>query len=370
MLRAFLENVMDPLRAYRHVPEPHSLRVRMDITNKCNLLCKMCFYPGTVGEPKFDMEPDLFRKIVDQVFGYAQTVSLACQYEPLMSRHFDEVLDIVAEGACPRVGFVTNATLLTRRRSERLVDNPRIESIAVSIDGATKETYERIRVNARWEKLVENLETLAAIKAERGSVRPYIQLNMVLMKSTIAELPLLVDFAGRIGAVVIEGIRYLPMTAGLDEAIDDWERVMPILAEAKHRARMQGVYLLLPIHDDRLDSQDDPEFVAQRNEGQVGQFSPYCEAPWRAVQIYPNGDLHPCGYYGKPFGNLRERDFLDIWNDRPYLELRRSLARVRLHDQCARCNPHGYDNIEQKRRINVVSHRSATGQDEAPVPLA
>lgn len=354
MLRSFIDDLVDPLSAYRHEPKPGSLRVRMDITNKCNLLCKMCFYPATVGQPKFDMEPDLFRKIASQVFCYASTVSLACQYEPLMSRHFDEILEIVAEGPCPRVGFVTNGTLLTRRRCELLAENPHMESIAVSIDGATKETYERIRVNARWEKLIENLETLAAVKAARNTPRPYVQLNMVLMKSTIGELPQLVDLAKQVNAVVIEAIRYLPMNVGMDEAIEDWEAVMPVLVEAKRRAHDQDIYLMLPVRDERLDAYELPPFEAPDTSRETGEYSCFCEAPWRAVQIYPNGDLHPCGYFGKAFGNLRERDFLEIWNSRPYLQLRRSLKRMRLNSVCTACNPHGYDNIERKREINIL----------------
>jgi len=353
-LRTFLGNLADPLSAYRYEPPRGSLRVRMDITNKCNLLCKMCFYPGTVGQPKFDMEPALFRKIADQVFPYAEGVSLACQYEPLMSRHFDEIMDIVAEGACP-VGLVTNGTLLTRKRAERLVDNPCVHYLAVSIDGATKETYESIRVNARWEKLVENLEYLAAVKAQRGTKKPALQLNMVLMKSTVGELPRLVDFARRVDAASIAAIRFLPTNPQLDAAIDDWEQVMPILIEARRRAHDYGIVLFLPVEDNRLLSQDDPSEETSCNEGAVGQFSPFCEAPWRALQIYPDGAVHPCIYYGRAFGNLREQDFLEIWNSEPYLELRRSLARMRLHPTCAACNPHGYDNFENKRRINILS---------------
>lgn len=353
MLRSLLENLVDPLANYRHEPGDPPLRVRMDITNKCNLLCKMCFYPGTVGEPKFDMEPALFRKIVEQVFPYSETVNLACRYEPFMSRHVDEILDIVAEGPCRRVGFVTNGTLLTERRCRRLVENPAVETIAVSIDGATKETFERIRINARWEKLVQNLETLAAIKREKESLRPFIQFNMVLMKSTVRELPLLVEFAHRVGAVLVEGIRYLPMTSGLDEEIRDWEKVMPALIEAKRLAAQHGIMLFLPISDPRLTTGSESDQEKRCNEAVVGRFSEFCEAPWSALQIYPNGDVHPCGYYGKAFGNLSQQDFLEIWNSEPYLELRRSLARMRLHPKCAECNPHGYDNIERKRRINA-----------------
>ncbi len=350
----FLEWIFPSLDAYRFVPPPRSLRVRMDITNKCNLLCKMCFYPGTVGEPKFDMEPWLFRKIANQIFPLAETVSLSCQYEPLMSRHFDEVLDIVAEGTCQRVGFVTNGMLLTERRCQRLVDNPYIESFAVSIDGATKETYERFRINARWEKLIDNLKQLSALKISRKTPRPYLQLNMVLMKSTVGELRQLVELAKEVGAVLIEAIRYVPMNTGLDEAITDWEAVIPTLVQAKRLANELGVYLLLPIQDERLDFGSVPPVDYLSNEARTPCFSNFCEAPWRAVQIYPDGALHPCGYFGEAFGNLKDQNFLEIWNSRRYLELRRSLARLKLHPKCAACNPHGYDNIERKRRINIL----------------
>src|SRR4026208_266923 len=104
-----LQNLIDPLSRYRHLPGDPRLRVRMDITNKCNLLCKMCHYPGTVNERKFDMEPELVQKIVDQIFPYASQAVLACQYEAFMSQHIDKVLDIVGKGPCKRIGIVSNA---------------------------------------------------------------------------------------------------------------------------------------------------------------------------------------------------------------------------------------------------------------------
>ncbi len=347
-----LENLIHPLQRHRHEPGVPPLRVRMDITNKCNLLCKMCHYPSTVGEPKFDMSPDLIRKIVEQVFPHAGQAVLACQYEAFMSRHIDEALRIVGEGPCRHVGIVTNATLWSERRIAAMLDNPALESLAVSIDGGTRETFERIRVNGNWDKLVRNLEMFADMRRARGQERPGVQFNTVLMRSTALDLPRLVELGIRTGIVKIEAIRYLDINPQLDEAIRDWEEVMPALVEARRLARANGIEIFLPISDPRLDEAGQSDAEARCNEAEIGRFSPYCEAPWSAVQIYPNGDVHPCGYYGKAFGNLERQDFLEIWNSRPYLELRRSLALVRLHAKCAECNPHGYDNIERKGRIN------------------
>lgn len=354
-----LNRLFDRPSKYRHEPGDPKLQVRLDITNKCNLLCTMCHYPATVKDPKFDMEPALVQKIVDEIFPLADWVSLACQYEAFMSRHIEEILQIVAKGACDRVGIVTNATLWSERRIALMLDNPAIETVSVSIDGSTKATYERIRKNGNFDKLVRNLQLFAQMKKDRGATRPILRMNTVLMKSVIGELPGLVDLAVSVGAFRLECIRFLSINKDLDEEIRDWEAVMPILVDAKKRAHAGGMELFLPIEDPRLDVERDSTREAHCNEAAIGRFSKYCEAPWSAVQIYPDGSVHPCGFFGKSFGNLKEQSFRDIWNSEQYLELRRSLARVELHPKCAICNPHGYDNIERKGRINKLEKATA-----------
>lgn len=349
-----LENLLHPLSGYRHAPGDPRLRVRIDITNKCNLLCRMCHYPLTVGEPKFDMEPWLMRKIVEQVLPHAEWASLACQYEPFMSRHFDEVLEIVRDAPCP-IGVTTNGTLFSERRIALLLDNPAIGALSISIDGGTRETFERIRVNGNWDKLMRNIEALGdALRKRRtaGAKLPDVQFNTVLMRSTALELPQLMEIVVRSGATRVAALRYVPIDPALGEDIADWESVMPSLIEAKRMAHDHGVELFLPVEDPRLDTARDTRREATVNTEEIGRFSQFCEAPWGGVQIYPNGDVHPCLYYGQAFGNLKDQDFADIWNNERYCELRRSLARMRLHSQCAKCNPHGYDNIERKGRIN------------------
>ncbi len=350
-----LQNLLDPLTRYRHAPGSPRLAVRIDITNKCNLLCRMCHYPSTLGEPKFDMEPSLVRRIMEQVLPHSEWATLACQYEPFMSRHFDEILEMMRDSPCP-IGITTNGTLFTERRARLLLENPAMGAVSISIDGGTKETFERIRVNGNWDKLMRNLDMFGAIVRERrdaGLQVPDIQFNTVLMRSTAMELPQLMEIVLRAGATRIAAIRYVPIDPSLDENITDWEAVMPALVEAKRMAHDHGVEILLPIEDPRLDPGRDTRREATANTAEIGRFSRYCEAPWSGVQIYPNGDVHPCLYYGRAFGNLKTQDFLEIWNSEKYLELRRSLARIRLHSQCAACNPHGYDNIERKGRINT-----------------
>jgi len=350
-----LPKLFDRLSKYCNDPSEPKLGVRVDITNKCNLMCPMCHYPFTVKERKFDMDPELFRKIVDEVFPHAEWVSLACQYEAFMSRHIEQIFEMCAEGPCRLIGIVTNATLWNERRINMMLQNPVIRSIGVSIDGGSKATYEKFRLKANWDKFIANLDLFAEMR-DKLEDPPELVLNTVLMTSTVHELPLLAELAVRLKAARLQCLRFLPINGDMvPEVINDWEAVMPLLVEAKRIAHDGGVELLLPIEDERLNFAEDTEREKTCNTNEIGRFSNYCEAPWTGVQIQPNGDVHPCGWYGKSFGSLKENSFLEIWNNDKYLDLRRSLATERVHEKCRLCNPHGYDRLEKKKRINVIS---------------
>src|SRR5205814_440967 len=50
-----------------------------------------------------------------------------------------------------------------------------------SLDGATKDTYERVRIGANFDTVVGNLNKLVQRKLERGTDKPMLTVNMTLM---------------------------------------------------------------------------------------------------------------------------------------------------------------------------------------------
>ena len=70
-----------------------------------------------------DLDMAVLRKSAAEIFPYAAGVSLAGGGEPLMARHFDAALDVVAAAGVPHVDFVTNATLLTERRIRKAIES-------------------------------------------------------------------------------------------------------------------------------------------------------------------------------------------------------------------------------------------------------
>jgi MoaA/NifB/PqqE/SkfB family radical SAM enzyme len=114
--------------------------------------------------------------------------------EPLLHPRLEEWIGD-AKKAGSKAGFLTNGTLLDQSRTKSLL-NAGIDWIAFSIEGGTKETYERIRRSARFETFCKNVQGLTA--ARKGKA-PRVLFNVVMMKENIADLDAVVRLAADLG---------------------------------------------------------------------------------------------------------------------------------------------------------------------------
>ena len=192
-----------------------TLKVIWDVSNKCNLRCRMCHFShdDVFYRTAQYTSPALFERIAAQALPLAHTLILSASNEPLMSPHFVEILKIAARYRVPDLLFLTNGQLLSPRIAEAVIESG-VTQVQISIDGATKETYESIRRGARFERLLRNLEFLSERKRQLGRARPRLQFNIVLMRKNLEELPLFVDLAEKLGVEWIAA-RHLLMMDGL-----------------------------------------------------------------------------------------------------------------------------------------------------------
>jgi MoaA/NifB/PqqE/SkfB family radical SAM enzyme len=195
---------------------PGRLKVIIDVSNKCNLRCQMCHFSfdDVFHQPAHHMRPELFERVAASLLPHAHTLVLSAGNEPLVSPWFTEILRLVAPYKIPYVYFLTNAQLLTERISEAVIEAG-VTQVQISADGATKETYERIRRGASFERLLRNIRYLTEQKRERQLPLPRLQFNIVLMKSNLEELELYVDLAEQLGVEWIAA-RHLLQITGLE----------------------------------------------------------------------------------------------------------------------------------------------------------
>ena len=133
----------------RLVPPPD--RMYIESTNLCNLDCVMC--PTglkQISRPKGYMDFDLFKAIVDEMAPHVKATTLHIWGEPLLH---PRIYDMIAY--CRRHGLhseiSTNATLLDEESSRKIVDGG-LGAIYLCLDGATPETYEKVRRRGDFEE--------------------------------------------------------------------------------------------------------------------------------------------------------------------------------------------------------------------------
>jgi molybdenum cofactor biosynthesis enzyme MoaA len=90
------------------------------------------------------------------------------------------------------------------------ISHNRFGWIRVSVDGATKETYEKIRVNGQWETINKNLELISRLRKE-GHFESF-GLHCVVMKSNHTEL---VEIAEKSLALHCDTIHFIRISGGV-----------------------------------------------------------------------------------------------------------------------------------------------------------
>jgi MoaA/NifB/PqqE/SkfB family radical SAM enzyme len=180
--------------------EPRKLKVILDISNKCNLRCRMCHFSfdDVFLRPAQHMRPEMFETLAASVLPFAHTVILSAGNEPLMSPWFIDILRICAGYGVPNLLFITNGQLLSEKVAEAVLECG-VTQVQISADGATRATYEHIRRGASFERLVRNLKYLTSRKQSLGRKQPLLQFNVVLMQRNLRELEKFVDLAEYVG---------------------------------------------------------------------------------------------------------------------------------------------------------------------------
>ena len=183
--KSFYDTVI--FQGLRQVPRRPPLIV-VESTSRCNLKCIMCDHPSMKRE-KQHMDMSVYTKTIDNMASLGLgRMGLSRFGEPLMHPSIIEMIQYAKSKGIRRVSMSTNATLLTEQLAEGLIRSG-LDDLAISIDGASKETFERIRVGANFEKVVANVERLIEIRKKLGAARPLVRVNAVLMEENKEEYP-------------------------------------------------------------------------------------------------------------------------------------------------------------------------------------
>jgi radical SAM protein with 4Fe4S-binding SPASM domain len=327
-----------------NVPTPLPRFLQIEPVGQCNLRCQMCPIQfrrdgPPYGPPAFMPFHEL-KRILDQM-PEVEHLHLQGLGEPLMHpRIFDMIEYASARGI--EVSTNTNLTLLTKARAERCVRSG-LAQIHVSIDGATPETYNSIRVRSSLSRVLENLAALNEARHQAGMDGPGVRIVTVVMRQNLDELAGIVRLASNYGvpSVHVQHLchdfgesslpsHYWPMRQFIDQQTLLHEapvRIERAFESAREAAEQAGVELRLPRTRPRP---VEPDGRAR------------CDWPWTGAYISYDGQAMPCCMVATPdrvsFGNVFNDELMPVWNGRRAEEFRARLSSSDPPEICQSCS--------------------------------
>lgn len=306
--------------------------VFIELTRNCNCYCRMCFRKNNSYRNELDMSFELFKKIADLFFPYAECVDLRGFGESTILKNWTEIVDYVLQYDC-KFGIFTNLSILNDQMWEKLVKND--FWLAVSFDGATKKTYELIRRGAKFDNVIHNLKHLVLCLNNYGKPISNLSLAVTVQKMNLAELPDIMKIAGETG---IRRIRLNPVrTTAKDKnnLIFHKDQVLRQVSQALKVAKEFNIEVSFQASLGILALEESLGLKVQEK----------CRRPWSSLFIYYNGDIGPCDcliFEPFVFGSLNKHSFEEIWNNTSYRLFRENVHSVNRIDSCRWCFENRY----------------------------
>lgn len=307
---------------YKIRPIPDFIEV--ETSTHCNLKCTMCEHTYWK-EKNQNMTYEQFVYILNQ-FPRLKWVGLTGIGESYLNPDFEKMLT-----ECKRRGLFIenfdNFTLLNETHARKLVEL-KVDKLYVSLDAATKETYEKIRIGANWETVMENIKTLDRIKKENNSYEPEFWFHFIVSKDNKHEMA---DYLDMIHNLHID-CKQVQFTILLHAYKEIKDKFIEVTDEEKTKLLNKGKELGLQVS-------------FNMNTGCQNPFK-NCTL-WNMPFIFVDGTVIPCCSMNEQndrpwqvetkLGNIFKEDFRKIWYGKKYTNMCKNLSENKSCEQCNRC---------------------------------
>jgi sulfatase maturation enzyme AslB (radical SAM superfamily) len=150
--------------------------LNLELCSACNLRCRFCSLDSTLRAGV--MRVETLERVLDEIRDDARfrvgTLNLHHSGDALLHPRFGAFLERIARergerGArFPYVTLLTSATHLRGEKAQAILDTGAVDWVRFSVDGGNKADFERIRVGAKWEQVLENINAFLDEATRRG----------------------------------------------------------------------------------------------------------------------------------------------------------------------------------------------------------
>jgi radical SAM protein with 4Fe4S-binding SPASM domain len=276
--------------------------ISIEPASVCTLSCPQCpTGQGEISRKKKFMDPEEYNKLLWELSTTTLILSLYFQGEPLMHREFERFVQ-QANGKHVYTQTSTNGQLLGEGVCRGLVSGG-LDRIIISLDGTDPASYRAYRRGGDFRKVEDGIRTLARVRREAGSRKPFIIVQFLVFRHNRDEIREMKALAQELGA---DRVRIKSAQVEYPSSAAQW------------------------IPDDtrysRYEKNASGEWIRK------GKIRNRCRRLWQTMVITSDGLVVPCCFDKRatyPMGDTGEEGIARIWKNKSYQDFRKQVLASR-----------------------------------------
>jgi len=277
--------------------------VVLELVNRCNLECVMCYQGFRNDAKKSTIDLDMLQKIFDDFKQNQLSALMLSISEPLLYKDFEKVLHLAKKSNIMDVLLFTNGILLNEKNSKKIL-NSSVTRLFVSVDGATSETYNKVRIpvserlkgSNRLKDLEKNIKNFVNMRDDLHQELPIVRTSFVALDLNLSEK---------------------------EKFIKKWIKVVDSVEVQRETS---------------IKAYDDIKSGKYKIKKTIKNYD--CSEPWGQVTIYSDGTVAPCcNTVGRnlPIGNIKKNTLSEIWNGLEMKKVREGFLKNNPTNVCKSC---------------------------------
>ncbi len=298
---------------------------KLDIepTTHCNFACSMC----QVSDDKWisnSMSFSDFKEIIDNN-KFLLKIKLQGMGEPFLNKELIEMARY-ARSKGIYVVTTTNGSVFNEKNIEDILTSPSFNEVIISIDGATKSTFELIRSKSKFERVIEGTNRFIEKKKDfLFNEEIDIIAWTVIQKDNWEERYKIIDLCANLKFETL----VFQMNLG-SWGRENWNG---------NQNKMIGA--------DLSETEQLKKYAESKNikfrmyEDNILKKGEICSWPFEAMYVDVKQNVVPCCVIGNSqiisMGNLKISNHFEIWNANDYKEFRNSFIENNIYGVCKDC---------------------------------
>lgn len=310
-------------KVFKAIEMPHY--VEIETSTKCKMSCKIC--ENTYWkEPPRVMSFDEYKHILDEL-PTLKWDGVSGIGEAWLAPDFLKMIELTKSRNIYMEMF-DNFLYLNKERATALIDL-QFERLIASIDAATAKTYEVMRPNSNWDKVMSNLTQLVEMKRAKKSHWPELAFHYIITNDNLEEAPLFLDLVFQLGADPLF-VQYTRLLHSFPEIASTYTEVPnEIKKMIDQRSQTYGI----PIQWNADTANIKPSSVTC-----TAWSMPFIFATGHVCQCCAQNEANNREYQKEQaMGNIFEQSFKDIWYGEKFTTFRKELREGKRPKACVGC---------------------------------